>query len=323
MYRRSRRPTSNRSDRSRSADAVKVAGPTCQPLGFSRTILPWHWEVVMQRKRVWRVRAKLLALMWCVPLTGSTCSPSEPGCEFGEACGEPTEKVRSCINFCAPIYPEPVVGPAVLCALDQCDEETISQPEVWRCPNVDGQAYACVPSDATPDPHRIGVCRPSGGFLDRCDPGDSTSCKSGAVCLNAECPEASERHRLGVPPDVSAYCWFPLRRVSPAIATKGEAQPVAGRANGGLGAWRRHNTVRSVSALARTLTPPGLRAPSSAPAQARRKAVWSGISEAFSTNRRRTTPSSSAGSGPSQTGGAAYQTASLARTTRVRSAVTV
>lgn len=220
MYRRSRRPTPNRSDRSRSADAVKVEGP-CQPLGFSRTILPWHWEVVMQRKRVWGVRTKILALMWRVPLMGSTCSPSEPGCEFGEACGEPTEKVRSCINFCAPIYPEPVVGPAVLCALDQCDEETISQPDVWRCPNVDGQAYACVPSDATPDPHRIGVCRPSGGFLDRCDPGDSTSCKSGAVCLNAQCPEASERHRLGVPPDVSAYCWFPVKEGEPCDSNEG------------------------------------------------------------------------------------------------------
>lgn len=151
-------------------------------------------------------------------LLGSTCSPSPPGCPYDE-CEEVGDLVqtRSCINFCAPIYPGPILDDSVHCALDECDADTVAGH--WRCPpgNSAGQAYTCVRSDTTPDPDRIGVCRASAGVLDPCDPDDPAACESNTYCWSMADPEArAYAERLGVVVNEDqGFCWLPQREGYP------------------------------------------------------------------------------------------------------------
>ncbi|MEM9073519.1 MAG: hypothetical protein AAGE52_33745 [Myxococcota bacterium] len=146
-------------------------------------------------------------------LLGADCSPSAPGCPYGEACelGES----RSCINFCVPIFDGAIIDDNVLCALDDCDEEVLSQPNVYRCPGGDsaGTGFTCAPFADSPDPGRIGSCQPARNAPGICDPSRSDQCEPTTFCLSVDdCPaQTDERNQIGVPADAEAFCWLPQR----------------------------------------------------------------------------------------------------------------
>ena len=160
-------------------------------------------------------------------LIGSTCSPTPPGCPYGE-CEEQGDLVvtRSCINFCAAIYPGPIVDDDVECALDECDADAVAG--TWRCPpgNVAGQAYTCVPSATSMDPTRVGVCRASAGFLDLCDPDDPGACESNTYCWSMADPAArAQAEHLGVLVDEDqGFCWLPQREGYPCDSDLGRGE---------------------------------------------------------------------------------------------------
>lgn len=156
-------------------------------------------------------------------LLGTTCSPSEPACGFEESCTE--DEIRSCINFCAPVYSEPVLDD-VHCALDACDAETMALPDVWRCPlaSATGQAYRCAFAADSPDPARIGVCRATRGFLDVCDPKDPDACETNTFCLPRDCPDALP-DRIGLTGTDPGYCALPAREGTPCTGNLGDESP--------------------------------------------------------------------------------------------------
>ncbi len=141
---------------------------------------------------------------------GSTCTPTPPGCDYGDVCGGPSPGVaEACINFCVPVFEGEVLGD-VPCPLDECDETAWTIPGVVRCPSptAAGASFACVPSERSPDPARVGFCRAEQGLLDPCEvPGGPNECETGTFCVDAE---ACGR-RFGVAPESAGYCWLPAR----------------------------------------------------------------------------------------------------------------
>ncbi|MBX3269547.1 MAG: hypothetical protein KF729_04770 [Sandaracinaceae bacterium] len=156
-------------------------------------------------------------------LLGSTCTPTPQGCDFAGRC-DPTDftTAEACINFCVPLFEGDVLDD-VMCPLDDCDRAAYLRPDVFRCPSptAAGQSYACVPSDRSPEPGRIGFCRAAAGLFDECDPdratgGDPRPCESGTFCVDvadaAACARAFPlRRRAGLSGSARGFCWLPAR----------------------------------------------------------------------------------------------------------------
>lgn len=133
--------------------------------------------------------------------------------------------MRSCINFCAPVFEGEIVDENVLCPLDPCDEELWISEEVWRCPVGDaaGQGFRCARFEDGPDPDRIGRCVDANEVVATCDPA-ANDCATNTFCLNVgECPdESSIGSRLGVPADAAGFCWLPQREGEPCSGDIGD-----------------------------------------------------------------------------------------------------
>lgn len=117
------------------------------------------------------------------------CEP-EPGCD-GIECAEGTKTV--CLNFCVEER-VPVDGEEVACALDPCDTDAFSGPNVFAC----GDGFTCQPAIAPNDP-RLGTCEPATATLGtpcgefRLEPGGEpqvASCRDGLACIPLSCARA-------------------------------------------------------------------------------------------------------------------------------------
>lgn len=160
-------------------------------------------------------------------LLGATCSPSEPGCPYSEECA-PDEEVRTCINFCAPVYQGDLLED-VLCPLDPCDAGQYEFGDVFQCPSGgDDGPYRCDPFEDSPLPDQLGRCVPARPVVDTCDPDRENECATGAVCLETSaCPEqaAFAYETLGVPEDARGFCWLPRREGEPCTGNVGDSAP--------------------------------------------------------------------------------------------------
>ena len=157
-------------------------------------------------------RGLVIALLATCPLLGGpTCTPSDPGCGFEEACEGIANPARSCINYCAPLW-NPSPTPEGSC--DGMDDDLDAYVDEFCPPAGTTEAPSnCNSADDDADGATDEGCVPSTRYcaLDPCDEGTATHpdtwlCPDGYLCQQDWLMGCLPGVECGAPPPGMGRC---------------------------------------------------------------------------------------------------------------------